>query len=116
SFALTIIRDSFNIWSVDFLKSVQTGKQALEIAVGQSIGFDLGGAVSVLVIGVVYGRVRPELRRWLVAGILLLLAGVVASLPGVGRSSPVAAAWLVAVVGLLLLGPYSLLTGVFAVE
>jgi sugar phosphate permease len=116
SFVLTLVRESFNTWSVDYLTSIQGGTKSVALAAVQSTGFDLAGAVSILAMGVVYDRARPESRRWLVAGILAMLTVVIAALPGVGRAHPVTAAWLVGLVGLLVYGPYSLLSGVMAVE
>jgi MFS transporter, OPA family, glycerol-3-phosphate transporter len=116
SFTLTLMRESFNTWSVDFLASVQGGAKAVALAGLQSTGFDLAGAVSIVGMGWVYDRVWPGARHWLIAGILGALAAVVAVLPGVGAANPLAGAWLVALVGLLVYGPYSLLGGVMAVE
>jgi sugar phosphate permease len=116
SFTLTLMRESFNNWGVDFLTSVQGGTKSVELAALQSTGFDLAGAISILAMGVVYDRVRPGARRWLIGGLLALLAAVVAALPGVGRAHPLAGAWLIGAVGLLVYGPYSLLGGVMAVE
>jgi sugar phosphate permease len=73
SFTLTLLRESFNVWSVDFLMSLQGG-QSVKAAALQSTTFDLAGAGSILVMGVLYDRVPRPLRRWLIAGILLALA------------------------------------------
>jgi sugar phosphate permease len=50
------------------------------------------------------------------AGCLVLLSVVVASLAPVGATSTAGAAVLVGVVGLLVYGPYSLLAGALAIE
>jgi sugar phosphate permease len=116
SFTLTLMRESFNTWSVAFLLSIQGGKPSLVTAALKSVGFDLAGFPSILAAGVAFDRVRPSRRRWLMAGCLALLALVVGALPPVAAASPAAAAGLVAAVGLLVYGPYSLLAGALAVE
>jgi sugar phosphate permease len=116
SFMLTLIRDSFNVWSVDFLLSIQGGTPSMMTAGLQSTGFDLAGGISILAAGFAYDRVRPELRRWMIAGCLALLAVVIAVLPPVAAVSTAGAAALVGLVGLLVYGPYSLLAGVLAIE
>lgn len=116
SFALTLMRESFNVWSVDFLASIQGGASAVQKAGWQSTLFDLAGGVSIVAFGVAYDRVSPGRRRWLMAGCLGLLALVVAALPPVAAVSPAGAAVLVGAVGLLVYGPYSLLAGALAIE
>jgi sugar phosphate permease len=116
SFTLTLMRETFNTWSVDFLRSIQTGAGSLTTAGLQSTGFDIAGGVSILVAGVAFDKVRPEHRRWLIASVLAVLSLVVAALPPVAAASTGGAAALVAVVGLLVYGPYSLLAGALAIE
>ena len=114
SLTLTLTRESFNTWSVDFLASIQKG--AVHKAAWQSTLFDLAGGVAIIAFGFAYDRIAPSARKWLVAACLALLAGVVAALPVVAASSPWGAAWLVGAVGLLVYGPYSLLAGALAIE
>jgi len=116
SFTLTLMRESFNTWSVDFLVSIQGGTPSMMTAGLQSTGFDVAGGISILAAGVAYDRVRPDLRRWLMAGCLAVLALVVAALPSVAAVSTAGAAALVGLVGLLVYGPYSLLAGALAIE
>jgi sugar phosphate permease len=116
SFAITLMRESFNTWSVDFLVSIQGGTPSVATAALHSIGFDLAGVISILAAGVAYDRIDPARRRWLMAGTLIALAMVLAALPRVAALNPVYGAVLVGVVGLLVYGPYSLLSGVLAVE
>jgi sugar phosphate permease len=114
SFALTLVRESFGTWSVDFLASIaRPGAGGLAAAALSSTTFDLFGALGILAMGVGYDQTPAHARRWLVAGILALLAAVLALLPTAG---PASGAWLVGAAGLLVYGPYSLLAGVFAVE
>ncbi|MGH7437843.1 MAG: hypothetical protein ACRENE_19365, partial [Polyangiaceae bacterium] len=116
SFAVTLMRESFNTWTVDFLTSIQTGTHSVATAALHSIGFDLAGAGAILVAGLMYDRIAPDSRRWVLATTLAVLAVVIAILPGAARANPDWAAVLVGLVGLLVYGPYSLLSGVLAVE
>ncbi len=115
SFTVTLMRESFNTWSVDFLLSTQHGQSSLATASLQSIGFDMAGLVSVFLAGVAYDRVGPTRRRWLMFTSLALLAGVLAALPTAAHESALLAAALVGLAGLLVYGPYSLLAGTLAV-
>jgi sugar phosphate permease len=116
SFTVTLMREAFNNWNVDFLTSVQTGPKSVGAAALQSIGFDVAGAVGILVAGIAYDRMHASNRRWLMVGTLALLAVVLAALPYVATKHPLAGMWFVAAVGLLVYGPFSLLSGVIAVE
>jgi sugar phosphate permease len=115
SFALTLLRETFNVWSVDFLLSIQ-GKQSVAAAALQSTTFDLAGAASIVLMGVAWDRVPRALRRWLITGILAALTAILLALPSIASSSPQAGAWAIGGIGLLVYGPYSLLAGVLAVE
>ena len=116
SFTITLMRESFNTWSVDFLVSIQGGAPSLASAALQSTGFDLAGVISIFGAGYAYDRIHPRRRRWWMAGCLLVLSGVLAVLPRAAAAGPLYAAILVGAVGLLVYGPYSLLAGVLAVE
>jgi sugar phosphate permease len=116
SFTLTLLREGFKTWKVDFLASLHPGHASVAAAALESIGFDAAGALPVLLMGLTFDRIRPEARRWVVAGLLLLLAVVVALLAAVGKGQVVPAVVLLALVGLLIYGPYSILAGVIAVE
>jgi OPA family glycerol-3-phosphate transporter-like MFS transporter len=116
SFAVTLMRETFNTWTVDFLTSIQPGTKSVATAALHSIGFDLAGAGAILVAGLMYDRISADRRRWLLASTLAVLAVVLAVLPGAARANPSSAVVLVGVVGLLVYGPYSLLSGVLAVE
>jgi OPA family sugar phosphate sensor protein UhpC-like MFS transporter len=116
SFTLTLMRETFNTWSVDFLTSIQTGQRSVTAAALQSTTFDLAGCVSILGMGVAYDRAPSWMRRWLIAGILATLAVLLMMLPSAAARDPASGTWLVGAVGLLVYGPYSLLAGVLAVE
>ncbi len=115
SFTVTLMRESFNTWSVDFLVSVQGGHSSLATASLQSIGFDLAGLVSIFLAGIAYDRVGPSRRRYLMFGSLALLAVVLAILPAVANANALWGTGLVGLSGLLVYGPYSLLAGSMAV-
>jgi sugar phosphate permease len=116
SFAVTLLRESFNTWTVDFLTSVQAGTKSVPTAALHSIGFDLAGAFAIVVSGLAYDRIAPARRRWLMVGTLAVLAAVLAILPGAAKANLPVATCLLGFVGLLVYGPYSLLSGVLAIE
>jgi sugar phosphate permease len=116
SFAVTLLRDSFNHWSVDFLTEAQGERGSVATAALHSIGFDLAGAIAILGNGFLYDRIAPERRGWLVASSLGFLALVLLILPAVATESLLLGALLLGAVGLLVYGPFSLLSGVIAIE
>jgi MFS transporter, OPA family, glycerol-3-phosphate transporter len=116
SFVLTLLRESLTTWSVDFLMTVQRGEKSLAAAALQSTSFDYAGMVSILAMGLTWDRLRPEWRRWLIAGILLALTLSLSLVTTVAQTSPGGAAWMLALVGLLIYGPYSILAGVASIE
>ncbi|MBM3457477.1 MAG: MFS transporter, partial [Armatimonadetes bacterium] len=116
SFTLTLLRDCIANWQVDFIRSLQPGQGDLAKAAFGSIGFEVAGAFPILLMGVLYDRLGPSARRWLITGILLLLSLTLFQLTTVTRASAGLALPLLAGVGLLLYGPYSVLGGVVAVE
>jgi sugar phosphate permease len=116
SFTLTLLRESFNNWSFDYLRSIQGGHPSFLVAGLQSVGFDVAGGVSIVAAGFAYDRARPERRRWLMFTCLLALSVVIATLAPVGEASTAGAAVLVGAIGLLVYGPYSLLAGALAIE
>jgi len=112
---VTLLRESFNTWNVDFLTSIQSGEKSVATAALHSIGFDMAGGVAILITGLAYDRVAAASRRWLIAGTLGLLAIVLAILPRTA-ANPGLGAVLIGVAGLLVYGPFSLLSGVLAIE
>jgi len=116
SFAVTLLRDSFNNWSVDFLTDAQGKGGSVATAALHSVGFDLAGAIAILANGMLYDRIRPERRGWMIASSLGFLALVLLVLPSVATKHLVLGALLLGAVGLLVYGPFSLLSGVIAIE
>ena len=116
SFILTLVRETFNDWTVDFIKSTGGPGVSLQLASFLSLPFDLCGAAGILATGALLGRWSAGQQRWVIAVNLALLAG---SLFLLSRPSGLAFPWLVTLVGVVGfcgLGPYSLLAGYFAVR
>lgn len=115
SFLVTLLREGFGTWSVDFLAHANGGKAAIEVAAVQSIGFDIAGGAGILAMGAAYSALGPRRGKWLVVGSLVAVAGVIAALVRVS-DRPILAAALLAGVGFLLYGPFSLLGGLLSIE
>lgn len=116
SFTLTLLREAFNVWTVDFFLEAGLGQTSISKAALLSAPFDICGAVGILAVGWMFGRIDRRRRGWLLCGMLLTLSALVASLPDItSRSYALAAVWIGAI-GLLVYGPYSLLAGVMSVE
>lgn len=116
SFTLTLLREAFNTWTVDFFKETGGPELSHRMAAFLATPFDALGAVGIVLLGWGFGRLGPAARRRLLMGILLLVAGLVAALPALGRRHLVLAMFAVGGVGFLSYGPYSLLAGILAVE
>jgi sugar phosphate permease len=116
SFSLTLLRETFGVWTVDFLYT-QTGPDtSLGSAAFFSTLFDAFGVVSILLMGWIYHRVSPAQRGWLLAAILVCLGLLLCALPIMAGQGVWVLAISVGGIGLLVYGPYSLLAGVLAVE
>lgn len=116
SFTLTLLRETFNTWTVDFFKTEGGAEVSSRIAAFLSTGFDACGAVGILLLGWVFGRVTKGQRKALLFLILIALGGVLFVLPQLARQGLGMATVSVALVGFLTYGPYSLLAGVLALE
>lgn len=116
SFTLTLLRETFNTWTVDFFRTEGGADVSNRIAAFLSTGFDVCGAVGILLLGWVFGRVTAQQRRTLLFLILAVLATVLFALPVLARQGLGMATMAVGVVGFLTYGPYSLLAGVLALE
>ncbi len=116
SFTLTLLRETFNDWTVDFIKTEGGTGLSTRVAAFLSTPFDLCGAAGILLMGILISRLPARARAGLLAGSLGLLVLTLLALPhllplGLGAIVPA-----VGLIGLLSLGPYSLLAGYFAVE
>jgi OPA family glycerol-3-phosphate transporter-like MFS transporter len=116
SFTLTLVREAFDTWSVDFLTSVQQGTHSVTTAALQSIGFDIAGGASIVFSGMAYDRIAQRNRHLLFFCMLALLSALLLVLPTMGRASALSASALVGLVGLLVYGPFSILGSVLVVE
>ncbi len=116
SFTLTLLRETFNDWTVDFIKTQGGADLSMRVAAFFSTSFDLCGAAGIIVLGSVFGRMSAIARSCLLAGILTALTLLLALLPslvplGLGIVVPA-----IGLIGFLALGPYSLLAGYFSVQ
>ena len=116
SFTLTLLRETFNFWTVDFIRTEAGQHVSNSVAALLSTPFDLCGAAGIVFTGWIFGRLRPAGRRRLLVAALLGLSLLLALLPALFHLG----LWLLAVgvglIGFLVYGPYSLLGGVLSVE
>lgn len=114
SCGLTLIRETFNNWSVLFLKEV-VGMSESAAAKGSSV-FPFAGAFAVIAAGWMTRRIGN--RHGIVTA--ASLAGLVVALLVMGRVSlkgePALAIGMLAAASMMLLGPYSYCAGVMAME
>lgn len=116
SFTLTLVRETFNTWTVDFFKTTGGAEVSTKIAALLSTPFDALGAVGIMLLGWYFGRIQARQRGWLLFWILAVLAGLVYALPILGAHSLMWGTVAVGGVGFLVYGPYSLLAGIMSVE
>ncbi len=116
SFTLTLLRETFNVWTVDFFKTEGGAAMSMKIAAFLSTPFDAFGALGILLLGYIFGRVSKVTRRYLLCSILLLLSLLIFSLPRLIHVNLWVVTAAIGGVGFLAYGPYSLLAGIFAVE
>ena len=116
SFTLTLLRETFNDWTVDYIKTTGGAQLSAGVAAFLSTPFDLCGAAGIVFTGVMVGRLGARGRAWLLTGHLLALAAVLLALPSLATRGLGVIVPAVGLVGFLALGPYSLLGGYFAVQ
>ena len=116
SFTLTLLRETFNTWTVDFFKTTGGPDVSNRVASLLSTPFDALGAVGIVLLGWAFGILSPARRARLLFCILALLSVVVYALPTLGARSLAWGTAAVGAVGFLAYGPYSLLAGILAVE
>jgi OPA family glycerol-3-phosphate transporter-like MFS transporter len=114
SFGLTLIRETFNLWTPKYLKNVGGLDEGLA-AITSGL-FPLVGAVSVLAVGVAGDALRGKHGRIVLPALVLAAGalGLLAAAPLDGR--PAAALTLISAVSFFLIGPYSLFSGVIALR
>jgi OPA family glycerol-3-phosphate transporter-like MFS transporter len=116
SFMLTITRETFNVWTVDFLKTDSAGHISTSFAALLSTPFDAMGAIGILLLGWVLDWLSPRRRNWLLFGILTMVAALIFLLPTLVHCQLWMAVVAIGAIGFLSYGPYSLLAGVLALS
>lgn len=116
SFTLTFLRETFNFWTVDFVKT-EAGRQLSSGAAAlMSTPFDVFGGAGILWLGWIYTRIGYALRMRLLFGNLFLLAVLLYFLPNFFHWGSGLIMTAIGAIGFLVYGPYSLLAGVLSVE
>ncbi|MGZ8919759.1 MAG: MFS transporter [Limisphaerales bacterium] len=116
SFVLTLLRETFNTWTVDFIKTRGGPEVSNQIAAFLSTPFDLFGAVGILTVGWFYGRLQNASRRIFLSAMLGMLAILIYALPHLFRFGLAPVTIVIGLIGFLTYGPYSLLGGTLSVE
>ena len=116
SFTLTLLRETFNTWTVDFFRTSGGATISSEMAAFLSIPFDACGAVGIVTLGWLFGRIGQRGRTSVLVAMLSALAVAIAALPAFAARNVAFATVVVGLIGFLAYGPYSLLAGLFAVE
>lgn len=116
SFVLTFMRETFNFWIVDFLRTEGGEEISSGFAAFMSMPFDVLGGLGIIAVGWAYGRLGPVGQRRLLVVLLGLLAAILVVVPMTFRFGIWPLTVAVGAIGFLVLGPYSLLAGVLAVE
>jgi OPA family glycerol-3-phosphate transporter-like MFS transporter len=116
SFTLTLLRETFNFWTVDFIRTEGGPETSTALAAFLSTPFDLCGAAGIILMGWVFGRLRPGGRQRLLVSLLGLLTVLLVAMPELFSWGPMWLAAGIGLIGFLVYGPYSLLAGVLAVD
>ena len=115
SFTLTLLRETFNTWTVDLIRT-EGGNVSNQLAAFVSSSFDVMGALGILAVGWIYGRVSARVRQWFLSSMLALLAITLFQLPGLFKLGLTPVMLAIGLVGFLTYGPYSLLGGTLSIE
>jgi len=116
AFALYIMRETFNDWTVDFFKTEGGAAMTNRVAAMLSTPFDAAGALGILLLGWMFDKLTGRGRTAVLFGTLTLLALLVYGLPSFYRLGLWQVESVIGLIGFLSYGPYSLLAGVLAVE
>jgi sugar phosphate permease len=116
AFALYIMRETFNDWTVDFFKTEGGAAMSNQVAALLSTPFDAAGAAGIVLLGWMFDRLTGLRRTVVLFGTLALLALLVYCLPSLYRLGLWQVETTIGLIGFLSYGPYSLLAGVLAVE
>jgi len=82
AFALYIMRETFNDWTVDFFKTEGGPAMSSQIAAMLSTPFDAAGALGIVLLGWGFDRLSHGRRTMALAVTLVLLAVLIYCLPG----------------------------------
>lgn len=116
SFTLTLLRETFNTWLVDFLRTEGGPSVSNQVAALLSTPFDIFGAIGILATGWIYGRIQERTRKWLLFILLALLASLLYIIPIIFAMGLGYITVAIGLIGFLIYGPYSLLSGTLSVE
>jgi OPA family glycerol-3-phosphate transporter-like MFS transporter len=116
AFALYIMRETFNDWTVDYFKTEGGAGMSNQVAAVLSTPFDAAGAVGIVLLGWMFDRLTGLRRTIVLFATLALLAVLVYALPSLYRLGLWKVETTIGLIGFLSYGPYSLLAGVLAVE
>ena len=116
AFALYIMRETFNDWTVDFFKTEGGVGTSNQVAAMLSIPFDAAGAVGVVLLGWLFGWLSGWRRTAVLVATLALLAFLIYCLPWLYRCGLWQVETAIGLIGFLSYGPNSILSGVLAVE
>ncbi len=116
SFTYTMLRETFNFWTVDFLYTQKNLGASLMKAAFLSSFFDAFGILGILLMGRIYDKVPGTGRNKVMCAFGLALAGMLIVLPVLPQYGMAAVAAGVGLIGFLVYAPYSLFAGVMAVD
>jgi sugar phosphate permease len=116
SFTLTLLRETFNVWTVDFFKSEGGAEMSNRMAAFLSTPFDACGAAGIVVLGWLFGRLGPRGRMRVLCGMMLAVASLLVLMPVMSSWGLWAVSLAIGAIGFLAYGPYSLLAGILSVE
>lgn len=116
SFVLTLLREAFNTWTVDMIKTQGGAEMSSKAAAIFSTPYDLMGAFGILGVGWLYGRINDRGRQLMLCGMLSALAVLIYALPSLFKHGMVAVTMALGAIGFLVYGPYSLLAGTLSMQ
>lgn len=116
SFTLTLLRETFNFWTVDFIKTEGGAEMSSSVAAFLSTPFDVCGAMGVIAVGWIFGRLGANGRMWLLISFLACMAVLLVGLPTLFSHGLWTLAIGLGALGFLVYGPYSLVSGVLVYE
>jgi sugar phosphate permease len=116
AFSFYLMRETFNDWTVDFLKTSGGANMTVNAAALLSTPFDMAGALGIILLGWAFDHMSRLVRTVVLVGSLLILAALINYLPFFFHLGIWQVETAIGLIGFLSYGPYSLLAGVFAIE